>query len=126
MQITYNEAVADITTYAKNKALEKDIVIDLSGNLKIPSALESVQMLDDIKNIVKKVIFVRTMLEGNGVTIRLKDQVLCTFQVNEGMDFEDIELFRKHPSIYRFFLESVFSVFLKNSYPLLSESQEAE
>ena len=66
------------------------------------------------------------MLEGNGVTIKLKDKELTTFQVTEGMTFEDIDLFKQHPAIYRFFVESVFSKFLKNSYPLLSESQEAE
>lgn len=126
MQITYNEAVADMTTYVKNKALEKDLVIELKNELRIPPALESVQMLDDIRNIVKKVVFVQNMLEGNGVTIRLKDKELTTFQVTEGMTFEDIDLFKQHPAIYRFFIESVFSVFLKNSYPLLSESQEAE
>lgn len=126
MQITYNEAVADMTTYVKNKALEKDLVIELKNELRIPPALESVQMLDDIRNIVKKVVFVQNMLEGNGVTIKLKDKELTTFQVTEGMTFEDIDLFKQHPAIYRFFIESVFSKFLKNSYPLLSESQEAE
>ncbi len=126
MQITYNEAVADMTTYVKNKALEKDLVVEIKSDLKIPPAIESVQMLDDIRNIVKKTIFVHSMLEGNGVTIKLKDKELCTFQVNEGMEFDDIEIFNRHPAIYRFFIESVFSVFLKNSYPLLSESQEAE
>lgn len=126
MNITYDEAVVNMTTYAKSKALEKDINIELTKELKIPPALESVQMLDDIKNIYKKTLFVRDMLEGNGVEIKLKDKTLCSFQINEGMEFEDIELFKTHPAIYRFFIESVFSVFLKNSYPLLSEFQEAE
>lgn len=126
MVINYSDAVANITTFVKSRDIEQDIQIELTSNLNIPPALQSVQMLDNTKNLSMKINFVYSMLLGNGVTIKYKNETLCTFQVTEGMRFDDIEIFAKHPAIYRYFIDAIFGVFLKNSYPLLSESQEAE
>lgn len=127
MKITYVDAVSNVNTYILNsKNFEKDLSIETSENLNIPSAIMSVQMLDDVTNLPMKIDFVYTLLKDNGVTIKHKDNVLCTFRVTEGMRFDDIELFKTSPAIYRYFIDAIFGIFLKNSYPLLSESREAE
>lgn len=126
MKITFNEAVEDIKAYITRKDIEKDLIIETTSDLKIPSALESVQMLEDAKNLQRKVVFIYNMLKENGVSIKCKDKELCSFQVTEGMTFENVETFRRYPAIFRFFIDAIFGVFLKNSYPLLSESQEAD
>ena len=126
MQITYNDAVENITTFIKSRDLEKHLIIELTSELNIPSAMKSVQMLDNTKNLLMKIDFVYSMLKGNGVLLKYKEETLCSFQVTEGMTFDNVEFFAKHPAIYRYFIDAIFGVFLKNSYPLLSESQEAE
>ena len=126
MTISYRDTIDAFKSYARRMSYEQELSVDLSSELKIPSALTSVQMLDDVTNVSKKALFVYEMLQNIGVTIKHKDTTVCSFVVNEGMTFEDVECFKTHPAIYRFFLDSVFGVFLKNSYPLLSESQEAE
>ena len=126
MKITYTDAVDNITTYVKRRDLEKNLVIELTTELNIPSALKSVQMLDNAKNLLMKIDFVYSMLKGNGVLIKYEDETLCSFQVTEGMTFDNVEFFAKHPAIYRYFIDAIFGIFLKNSYPLLSESQGAE
>ena len=126
MTITFNDAVEDIKSYITRKDIEKHLIIETTSELKIPSAMESVQMLEDAKNLQRKIAFIYGMLKENGVTIKCEDKELCSFQVTEGMTFENIECFRRYPAIFRFFIDAMFGVFLKNSYPLLSESQEAE
>lgn len=127
MTITYQDSIeAFLKFYKDKKENEKQLSVELSAPLKIPSALESVQMLDDVSNTLNKVMFVYNMLMDNGVVIKHNEEILCSFSVNKGMTFEDVDYFRQHPAIYRFFLDSVFGIFLKNSYPLLSESQEAD
>lgn len=126
MKITYNDAITDFRTYIKNKGMEQYLSVETANNLKIPPALDSVQMLEDTGNIVKKIDFVYYMLQDNSVTIKFKEEELCSFQVNKGMTFNTIEYFNQHPAIYRYFIDAVFGVFLKNSYPLLSESLGAE
>lgn len=126
MVVTFKDAVEDITTYVKNRDLEQYLEVHTTSDLRIPDALQSVQMLENPKNLQMKVNFIYSMLKDNGVIIKYKDKELCSFQVNDGMKFEDIEYFIRHPAIYRYFIDAIFGVFLKNSYPLLSESQEAE
>ena len=126
MKLTYDDAISNFTKYIESREQEKFLTVELTKELTIPPALASVQMLDDIRNRSRKIDFVYYMLKDNGVTIKYKEQELCTFQVTEGMTFDSVEYFKLHPAVYRFFIDTVFGVFLKNSYPLLSESLEAE
>ena len=125
MNITYKEAVEGYKHYFNHKEIEKDLSISISGDIKAPSALSSIQMMENMDNLVQKLNFVHSMLLGNGVSIHCKDKVLVSFQVTEGMILTDIEYFRQYPGVLRFLVDSVFGIFLKNLYPLSSESQEA-
>lgn len=125
MTITYNDTVDGIKSYINNKDYEKGLSVDLSGDLHAPDALSSVEMLDDLGNIRRKIEFVRGMLMGVSVTVKHKEEVLVSFLVNEGMQLSDIEYFQKRPGVFRFTVEAVFGIFLKNLYPLSSESQKA-
>lgn len=126
MDITYDDAVNDIKSYINNKDYEKDLSVRLSGDLRAPDPLSSVEMLDDLGNFRRKSAFVRDMLMGVSVTVKHKDEVLVSFLVNEGMQLSDIEYFQKRPGVFRFTVEAVLGIFLKNLYPLSSESQKAE
>ena len=126
MDITYDDAVNGIKSYINNKDYEKDLSVRLSGDLRAPNPLSSVEMLDDLGNFRRKSDFVRDMLMGVSVTVKHKEEVLVSFLVNEGMQLSDIEYFQKRPGVFRFTVEAVFGIFLKNLYPLSSESQKAE
>ena len=125
MDITYNDAVNGFKSYINNKDYEKDLSVSLNGDLHAPDALSSVVMLDNLGDFRRKSEFVRNMLMGISVTIKHKDEVLVSFLVNEGMQLSDIEYFQKRPGVFRFTVEAVFGIFLKNLYPLSSESQKA-
>ena len=125
MDITYNDAVNGFKSYINNKDYEKDLSVSLNGDLHAPDALSSVVMLDNLGDFRRKSEFVRDMLMGISVTIKHKDEVLVSFLVNEGMQLSDIEYFQKRPGVFRFTVEAVFGIFLKNLYPLSSESQKA-
>ena len=125
MDITYNDAVNGFKSYINNKDYEKDLSVSLSGDLHAPDALSSVVMLDNLGDFRRKSEFVRDMLMGISVTVKHKDEVLVSFLVNEGMQLSDIEYFQKRPGVFRFTVEAVFGIFLKNLYPLSSESQKA-
>lgn len=125
MDITYNDAVNGFKSYINNKDYEKDLSVNLNGDLHAPDALSSVVMLDNLGDFRRKSEFVRDMLMGISVTIKHKDEVLVSFLVNEGMQLSDIEYFQKRPGVFRFTVEAVFGIFLKNLYPLSSESQKA-
>lgn len=126
MDITYNDAVNGFKSYINNKDYEKDLSVSLNGDLHAPDALSSVVMLDNLGDFRRKSEFVRDMLMGISVTVKHKDEVLVSFLVNEGMQLSDIEYFQKRPGVFRFTVEAVFGIFLKNLYPLSSESQKAE
>ena len=126
MDITYNDAVNGIKSYIDNKDYEKGLSVGLSGDLHAPDALSSVVMLDNLGDFRRKAEFVRDMLIGVSVTVKHKDEVLVSFLVNDGMQLSDIEYFQKRPGVFRFTVEAVFGIFLKNLYPLSSESQKAE
>ena len=126
MDITYNDAVNGFKSYINNKDYEKDLSVSLSGDLHAPDALSSVVMLDNLGDFRRKSEFVRDMLMGISVTVKHKDEVLVSFLVNEGMQLSDIGYFQKRPGVFRFTVEAVFGIFLKNLYPLSSESQKAE
>lgn len=126
MDITYNDAVNGFKSYINNKDYEKDLRVSLNGDLHAPDALSSVVMLDNLGDFRRKSEFVRDMLMGISVTIKHKDEVLVSFLVNEGMQLSDIEYFQQRPGVFRFTVEAVFGIFLKNLYPLSSESQKAE
>ena len=125
MEITYQDAVDVVKNYINNKDYEKDLSVSVSGDLTIPGAIESVEMLDDLSNFAHKVAFVYLMLKGLGVTVKHNTEVLVSFQVTEGMQLDDVEYFSRHPGVFRFTVEAIFGIFLKNSYPLSSESQKA-
>ena len=125
MDITYNDAVNGFKSYINNKDYEKDLSVNLNGDLHAPDALSSVVMLDNLGDFRRKSEFVRDMLMGISVTVKHKDEVLVSFLVNEGMQLSDIEYFQKRPGVFRFTVEAVFGIFLKNLYPLSSESQKA-
>ena len=125
MDITYNDAVNGFKSYINNKDYEKDLSVSLNGDLHAPDALSSVVMLDNLGDFKRKSEFVRNMLMGVSVTVKHKDEVLVSFLVNEGMQLSDVEYFQKRPGIFRFTIEAVFGIFLKNLYPLSSESQKA-
>ena len=125
MDITYNDAVNGFKSYINNKDYEKDLSVSLNGDLHAPDALSSVVMLDNLGDFRRKSEFVRNMLMGISVTIKHKDEVLVSFLVNEGMQLSDVEYFQKRPGVFRFTVEAVFGIFLKNLYPLSSESQKA-
>ena len=125
MDITYNDAVNGFKSYINNKDYEKDLSVSLNGDLQAPDALSSVVMLDNLGDFRRKSEFVRDMLMGISVTVKHKDEVLVSFLVNEGMQLSDIEYFQKRPGVFRFTVEAVFGIFLKNLYPLSSESQKA-
>ena len=125
MDITYNDAVNGFKSYINNKDYEKDLSVSLNGDLHAPDALSSVVMLDNLGDFKRKSEFVRNMLMGVSVTVKHKDEVLVSFLVNEGMQLSDVEYFQKRPGVFRFTVEAVFGIFLKNLYPLSSESQKA-
>lgn len=125
MDITYNDAVNGFKSYINNKDYEKDLSVSLNGDLHAPDALSSAVMLDNLGDFRRKSEFVRDMLMGISVTVKHKDEVLVSFLVNEGMHLSDIEYFQKRPGVFRFTVEAVFGIFLKNLYPLSSESQKA-
>ena len=120
MDITYNDAVNGFKSYINNKDYEKDLSVSLNGDLHAPDALSSVVMLDNLGDFKRKSEFVRNMLMGVSVTVKHKDEVLVSFLVNEGMQLSDIEYFQKRPGVFRFTVEAVFGIFLKNLYPLSS------
>ena len=126
MDITYDDAVSGIKSYINSKDYEKDLSVSLNGDLHAPDALSSAVMLDNLGDFRRKSEFVRDMLMGISVTVKHKDEVLVSFLVNEGMQLSDIEYFQKRPGVFRFTVEAVFGIFLKNLYPLSSESQKAE
>ena len=125
MDITYNDAVNGFKSYINSKDYEKDLSVSLNGDLHAPDAISSAVMLDNLGDFRRKSEFVRDMLMGISVTVKHKDEVLVSFLVNEGMQLSDIEYFQKRPGVFRFTVEAVFGIFLKNLYPLSSESQKA-
>ena len=125
MEITYQDAVESLTTFFNNKDYEKDLSVNVANAIKAPGALASVQMLDNLTDFPRKAAFVHDMLLDNALTVKYKGEVLVTIQVTSGMQLDDVEYFQKHPGIFRFAVEAVFGVFLKNLYPLSSESREA-
>lgn len=127
MELTYNDAVQNMHAYLnEGRAYDKDLKIELSGELNPPDALLSVQMLDDLDNLMLKAQFVQTMLKDVGLTLKHGDEVLLVVQFTENERLSDITLLKQRPGLLRFIIDAVFSIFLKNSYPLSSESQKAE
>ena len=127
MEISYSDAVQNMHAYLdKGRIFDKELKIEIIGDLTPPSALSSVQMLDDLDNLVLKTQFVNTMLKGTGLVLKHKEETLISIQFTENESLTDQSLFKQRPGLLKFVIDAVFSVFLKNSYPLLSESQEAE
>lgn len=127
MEISYNDAVQNMHAYLdKGRIFDKDLKVEIIGELTPPSALSSVQMLDDLDNLVLKTQFVNTMLKETGLVLKHKEETLISIQFTENESLTDQSLFKQRPGLLKFVIDAVFSVFLKNSYPLSSESQEAE
>lgn len=127
MEITYSDAVQNMHAYLdKGRIFDKELKIEIIGDLTPPSALSSVQMLDDLDNLVLKTQFVNTMLKNTGLILKHKEETLISIQFTENESLTDQPLFKQRPGLLKFVIDAVFSVFLKNSYPLSSESQKAE
>ena len=126
MEITYGDAVDGFTTYFNSKECEKDLRVVTSGSLRAPSALNSVQVLDNLNDYALKTSFIHSMLVGQSVQVFCKDEVLVAFQVTDGMQLDSVEYFRLHPGVFKFVIDALFSVFLKNLYPSSGESLKTD
>ena len=124
MTITYNDALHNLDAYALNRKFEKDVDIDVEGELNSPSALEAVRIISmRDPDVVTKTNFVYGLLLNTRVTIRLKGETIACFNVNDNMSLEAVDCFQKFPAIMAYFLEAIYGVFLKNCYPQLNESK---
>ena len=123
MILTFEDAVNNLRSYNANKFVEEDITIEVDGDLKAPSAIASVEMLSAKRpSITQKVNFIYGLLLGTKVTIKLKDSLIASFNVNDNMSLEAIDVFRNTPGIFYYFIEAIYGVFLKNCYPQLNDS----
>ncbi len=127
MIITFEDAVNNLRSYNANKFVEEDITIEVDGDLKAPSAIASVEMLSAKRpSITQKVNFIYGLLLGTSVSIKLKDKLLASFNVNENMSLEAIDVFRSTPGVFYYFIEAIYGVFLKNCYPQLNDSLQSQ
>ena len=127
MIITHEDALHNLDTYALNRKFEKDIDIEIEGDLNSPGALDAVRILSiRDPDIVTKTNFVYGLLLNTRVTIRLKDETIASFNVNDNMSLEAIDCFQKFPAVMAYFLEAIYGVFLKNCYPQLNESKTTD
>ena len=123
MNISYADAVQNMHTYLEQgREYDKDLSIELTKDLNIPSSLECINMLDNLDNTVLKVQFVDKMLKGGGLVLKHKDNTILTAQFTDNESLPELPECKLHPGLLRFIVDAVFSVFLKNSYPLSSES----
>lgn len=127
MKITNSDALHNLEDYALNRRFEKEVDIEIEGELNSPSVIDAMRMLGlrDI-DVVPKINFVYGLLLNRQVTIRLKKETIACFNVNDNMSLEAIDCFKKYPAIFSYFLEAVYGVFLKNCYPQLNESDATE
>lgn len=127
MIITHDDALRNLDAYALNRKFEKEVDIEVEGDLNSPSAIEAVRILSirDI-DVVTKTNFVYRLLLNKQVTIRFKGETLACFNINDNMSLEAIECFKKYPALFSYFLEAIYGVFLKNCYPQLNESDATE
>ena len=127
MKITNSDALHNLEAYALNRKFEKEVDIEIEGDLNSPSVIDAMRMLGlrDI-DVVPKINFVYGLLLNRQVTIRLKKETIACFNVNDNMSLEAIDCFKKYPAIFSYFLEAVYGVFLKNCYPQLNESDATE
>ena len=123
MILTFEDAVNNLRSYNANKFVEEDITIEVDGDLKAPSAIASVEMLSAKRpSVTQKVNFIYGLLLGTKVTIKLKDRLIASFNVNDNMSLEAIDVLRNTPGIFYYFIEAIYGVFLKNCYPQLNDS----
>lgn len=127
MELTYKDAVAGVNTYVENKtSFEQALSVELSGAISAPNALESAIMLENVTDYARKARFVDSLLVGLTLTVKHKGKSLVSFIVEEGVPVSSNAYFMQYPGVYHFVVDAIFSIFLKNSYPLFGESQQAE
>lgn len=125
MKLTFDDAVNNLRAYATNKFIEQDIVIEVDGELKAPSAIASVEMLSTKQpTITRKVNFVYGMLLGTSIRVTVQDKLFASFNVNDNMSLEAIPEFAGTPGVFYYFIEAIYGVFLKNCYPQSNNSPQ--
>ena len=89
MIITHDDALRNLDAYALNRKFEKEVDIEVEGDLNSPSATEAVRVLGirDL-DVVTKINFVYRLLLNKQVTLRFKGETLACFNVNDNMSLE--------------------------------------
>lgn len=125
MKLTYNDAVQCYADYMQSKEITKNYELEISNDLIRPSALDAVSILEDGVDLSRRAEFVRRLLMGNTVTVRLEGTEVCSFLVNEGFQWFAVDALNKQPAALQFILSSVYGLFLKNCMPPLTTSSQS-
>lgn len=118
MDITYEEALANVKKYVENKPTEHDFSLHIEKPINPPLAYESAEMLEGEHTFREKMYFVQSLLFDNSITITHKGNELLSLSITNQTDLGMVDEFRNTPSALRFLVNAVYSIFLKNSLPL--------
>ena len=109
---------------AATNGTDEGYVLEING-LNAVDPLLAVQMMRKI-TYVEKATFVKKLILKRNVIISLFGEPIIDFNLNtEEAEFYAYKEFKENPTALAFLISAVYSEFLKNSVPQLSDSQEA-
>lgn len=115
MKITYKEMNEDldyITESQKRDPLEK-YSIDIDGELKVPSALKVLEVIESQNTFAQRAQFVKELLLGCKVTVYKNEKKEFDVGITQGVEWWAIDGFNADPMALRYLVTSVYAKFLK-------------
>lgn len=115
MKITYKEMSDDLNAVIearKKDPLEK-YEIEIEGEMKTPTAMVALDIIDGASDFEKRAQFVKTLLAGCRVTIYKEGKKSFSVAVNQGMEWWSVNEFNEDPMALRSLVVCVYTKFLK-------------
>ena len=128
MTLTGSDLAANYKAYAEAMldGTYEGYVFDVQGGFNVLDPLYSVKMLRREVSIDDKEELCRRLLLNKTVSITLYGEQVVEFMLpNLETGFYAYDAFVRNPSALSFLISAVYSVFLKNSVPQLTDSQAA-
>lgn len=115
MKITYKEMNEDldIVLEAQKKDPLEKYSVEIEGELKTPTALRVLSIMDGAKSFEERAQFVKELLQGCQVTIFKNDKKEFSLGVTQGVEWWAVSGFNADPLALRYLVTSVYTKFLK-------------
>ena len=115
MKISYKDYNEDLRViYDSNENRMEKYSLDIDGEIKKPSAMKVLDILDKETTFEERAAFVNDMLLGCNITINENGKKLFEVGVTPGMQWWAVNDFNERPFALKYVINAVYARFLKN------------